>query len=83
MKINFETKFNIGDKIFFMDENRINQDVIQFIRVSCEVNNKIAFAPPVITYTGPDGISHNEDECFATKELLCEALMNDNGGLPF
>lgn len=79
-----ETKYNIGDVVWFMNNNKVCNTHINGIRVDCDPENSgFAYysleAKPLIKqvkYTlgyGHDGF-HNESELFPSKEELLKSL---------
>lgn len=63
-----DTKYNIGDKVWFIDDNQVMQlDITGF---SVQVKE----AETVVTYTLHYGMTRPEENLFPTKEELLNSL---------
>ena len=69
MKI--ETKYNIGDKVYFLFENKVQRSNIQLINI--RIGNKIGVEYYIQT-THEDSLWFTEEEIFPTKEDLLKSL---------
>ena len=71
MKI--ETKFNVNDSVFFMDENNIKQSVIKHIEIHIDdyLVQKICYS---VYPRKSDNKNLLEDKLFSTKEELKNSL---------
>lgn len=72
-----KTNFNIGDKIYYMHNNRVNCDTVTNIDifVKCNINN--IHREPIINvvyYVGGDHHRCEESEAFVSKEELIKSL---------
>lgn len=79
--MNIKTKFNIGDTVFFMVDNRVRQDYVRKIVASVGssyLNGKQVADSPIVGYivltTGRDELSLREHHIFSTKAALLKSL---------
>lgn len=68
MKI--KTKFNKGQRVYLLYNNKIVQRII----LSIEVNYAFEYLTPVIWYGLEHIGKHKEEELFATKQELIDSL---------
>lgn len=71
MKI--ETKFNYGQKVWCVDDNKVNNCTIMSINVQYPVINKNMDVVVYYSLSGIHGAKH-ENQIFATKEELINSL---------
>lgn len=70
-----ETKFNVDDMCYYMQDNKIKQDNIESIYVSVELNSLYA-SETTISYCTCDGVDNfKETELFKTKKELINELL--------
>lgn len=87
MKIGIETKFNIGDRVYFMDDNRAVSDIIGKINVKSETiidtssmvikpktSNKVIYKVERQEAEFVDYNDYRHPRIFATKEELLKSL---------
>lgn len=74
-----ETKFNIGDEVFFVKDNRVTSSKVTAVKI--EVNQKLGFVTEIVTYglecdrhNGQYEQDHLEDLLFPTKQSLLDSL---------
>lgn len=68
-----ETKYNIGDLVFRMTNNKVVEMQVRKIRIDAEDRGD---APPelIFSYTLDDNQSHKESYLFPTRESLLQSL---------
>ena len=69
------TKYNLGDKVWFMDKNKVKSDNIRSFRIEVSKeplssNNFIYYVDDIYGNYG----RYNEHELFASKQQLLESL---------
>lgn len=71
-----ETKYNIGDEVWFMCENKELQSYIDDIRVMCEKENtiKISYWVKPLNVRGKGNWLYHEQNLFPTKQELLKSL---------
>jgi hypothetical protein len=69
-----ETKYNIGDEVWFMEDNKTKTIIISMILISCG-DNTLLSDKVKITYTISGRTNqYLESELFPSKELLLQSL---------
>ncbi|MBR2492642.1 MAG: hypothetical protein IKB64_04155, partial [Paludibacteraceae bacterium] len=86
MEIKIETKFNLEENVFFIEENKIKHAYIKEINITSRivrssfygfgVGNKILYTLKESGYIKTKYITKVESELFATKEELIEHIKN-------
>ena len=81
-----ETKYNIGDKVFFLCEGRIRSGIISSYIFYCSSiteysykNRKVEIPNSIITYVIDHEYERYEEELFLSKEELINDLENCEG----
>lgn len=86
MEIKIETKFNLEENVFFIEENKIKHAYIKEINITSRIT-KNRFQEAVFSHTVSYGLRRyysinskllekSEEELFATKEELIEHIKN-------
>lgn len=68
-----KTRFDIGDKAFFLHENKVQQGVVNHIYIHVDRRGAASYTNYSLTSL-PGDISVSEDKLFATKEALLTSL---------
>ena len=72
--MNIVTKFDIGDSVFFIEDNKVKTQYVESISIEISIDcwfNTLR----LIKYTLDDGKSpSNEDKLFASKDELLKSL---------
>ena len=64
-----ESKFDIGDTLYYMDNNEINEFVVDSIQIDMTSKDKV-----IVHYYNDTYDHHLEDGMFATKDELLDEL---------
>ena len=72
-----ETKYNIGDRVFFLYKGKVRSGIISsFIVISSYKNRKVETLNTSITYIIDHEYERDEEELFLSKEELINNLEN-------
>lgn len=71
-----ETKYDIGDTVFYMDDNKVKSNKIDTITIERTTPKSIkgSVCSNYIRYCGVGKFIKEEEEVFATKEELLKSL---------
>lgn len=75
--MNVETKFNVGDNVYYIHNNQIQQSTVNNISINIErgVNNdSVVQTANIIYLVGYKNYEKREDALFATPEDLFKSL---------
>jgi hypothetical protein len=64
-----ETKYNIGDEVVYLNDNKIKEGTIRNISILVYIDNEIT-----IQYKTSNGVYVYEQDLFPTKEELLKSL---------
>lgn len=70
-----KTRFNIGDKVFFMHRNKVNEDTVIKIEIAIYISRATNLEERTTIYRLKDeNNTTKEDNIFASKEDLLKSL---------
>lgn len=76
MKIEIELKFDVNDKVYFMKDNRIENAVVEDIRIIRKPEGSYVYNYPIYSLYG-EKITYTEDLLFESKEAVVKYLLNN------
>lgn len=72
--MNIEIKFNIGDTIWFMFQNKPTTAKVDYIEANIKIDNCKEIKRFVIYTPNNNTVTVEQSRCFATKEELLKSL---------